>query len=182
MNPARLLSALVAMVVIVTAFTGNAAAHITANPNEASADGWFRTALRVSHGCEGSPTVAIQVKLPDGVISVRPQIKPGWTIEIKMRELEQPIEGPHGIVTEVVDEITWHGGPLPDAYFDEFGLSMKLPNKPGEILYFPTIQKCENGVNRWIEIPAKGESWGDKDKPAPYVTLKASGTHDHSKH
>jgi len=182
MNPVKLLFSLGCIIVMATAFTGNAAAHITANPNEASANSWFRTALRVSHGCEGSPTIAVQVKLPGGVISVRPQMKPGWTIEIKMRELEQPIEGPHGIVTEVVDEITWRGGPLPDAYFDEFGLSMKLPDEPGKILYFPTIQECENGVNRWTEIPAKGESWGDKDKPAPYVTLKAPRTHGHPGH
>src|SRR5688500_8641183 len=117
-------------VAMMSALAGSAAAHVTVNPDEAAAGSWFRAALRISHGCEGSPTVAVRVKLPDGVFSVKPQVKPGWTIEIKTRMLEQPAEGLHGVVTEVVDEIAWRGGPLPDAYFDEFGLSMKLPNEP----------------------------------------------------
>jgi uncharacterized protein YcnI len=148
-----------------------AAAHVTANPDQAPADSWFRTALRVGHGCEGSSTIAVRVKLPDGVISVRPQMKPGWEITITMRKLDQPIEGPHGTVTEVVDEIAWRGGPLPDAYFDEFGISMRLPAEPGKTLYFPTVQECEQGVHRWIEIPAANQSWDDLEEPAPFVRL-----------
>jgi uncharacterized protein YcnI len=144
--------------------------HVTANPDQAPADSWFRTALRVSHGCEGSPTVAVRVKLPDGVLSVRPQMKPGWEISITERKLDPPIEGPHGTVTEVVDEIAWRGGPLPDAYFDEFGLSMRLPAEQAT-LYFPTVQECEQGVHRWIEIPAGGQEWDDLEEPAPFVTL-----------
>jgi hypothetical protein len=54
---------------LAAAFAGNAAAHLTANPNEAPADSYFRTALRVPHGCKGSPTVAVRVKLPEGVTS-----------------------------------------------------------------------------------------------------------------
>lgn len=171
-----------ACIVIMATACKSAAAHITANPNEAEANGWFRTALRVSHGCAGSSTIAVQVTLPDGAISVRPQVKPGWTIDIKKRALAQPIAGPHGPVTEVVEQVTWRGGPLPDAYFDEFGLAMKLPNRPGETLYFPTVQECEDGENRWTEIPAEGQAWGDVDKPAPFVRLKGLGAQDHSKH
>lgn len=144
--------------------------HVTADPDQAPADSWFRTALRISHGCAGSPTVAVRVKLPDGVLSVRPQLKPGWEISIIERKLDQPIEGPHGTITQVVDEIAWRGGPLPDAYFDEFGLSMRLPPEPG-ILYFPTVQECEEGVHRWIEIPTGDKEWDDLEEPAPFVTL-----------
>jgi uncharacterized protein YcnI len=158
--------------IMLAGISANVSAHVTANPNQAPADSWFRTALRVGHGCEGSPTVAVRVKLPDGVISVRPQMKPGWEISITMRKLDQPIQGPHGTVSEVVDEIAWRGGPLPDAYFDEFGISMRLPAQPGRTLYFPTVQECELGVHRWIEIPAGGQAWDDLEEPAPYVTLE----------
>lgn len=151
---------------------GAAEAHVTANPNEAAADSYFRTALRVGHGCEGSPTIAVRVKLPDGLMSVRPQMKPGWTIEIKMRKLAAPIDAGHGrVVTEAVDEIAWRGGPLPDAYFDEFGLSVKLPNMPGATLYFPVVQECEKSVHRWIEIPTAGQSWDSLKEPAPFVRV-----------
>ena len=163
-------AAAAAGILIVGLAAGDAAAHITASPDQAEADSWFRTALRVSHGCEGTPTIAVRVKMPDGVLSVRPQMKPGWEISITMRKLDEPIEGPHGTVTEVVDEVAWRGGPLPDAYFDEFGLSMRLPAEPAT-LYFPTVQECEEGVHRWIEIPQAGEVWDDLEEPAPYVIV-----------
>jgi len=167
----RLLNSAAAVAVLLFGLAvGDANAHVTANPDQAPADSWFRTALRVSHGCEGTPTVAVRVRMPDGVLSVRPEMKPGWEISITMRTLDQPIEGPHETVTEVVDEVAWRGGPLPDAYFDEFGLSMRLPAEEGT-LYFPTVQECEEGVHRWIEIPSAGQEWGDLEQPAPFVTI-----------
>jgi uncharacterized protein YcnI len=151
---------------------GAAHAHVTANPNEAPAGGYFRTALRVGHGCGGTATTAVRVKMPDGVLSVRPQAKPGWTIEIKLRKLDKPVEIGHGrTVTETVDEIAWRGGPLPDAHFDEFGLSMQMPKRPNQTLYFPVVQECEQGVHRWIEIPAAGQKWDDLKEPAPFVQV-----------
>lgn len=151
---------------------GAAHAHVTADPNEAPAGGYFRTALRVGHGCGESATTAVRVKIPDGVLSVRPQAKPGWTIEIKMRKLDKPAEIGHGrTVTETVDEIAWRGGKLPNAHFDEFGLSMQMPARPNQTLYFPVVQECEQGVHRWIEIPAAGQKWGDLKEPAPFIRL-----------
>jgi uncharacterized protein YcnI len=153
---------------------GAAHAHVTVNPNEAPADSYFRTSFRVGHGCAGSPTVAVRVRIPDGVFSVRPQVKPGWTIEIKMRKLATPVDIGHGRqVTETVDEIAWRGGPLQDAHFDEFGLMMRLPARPDALLYFPVVQECEQGVHRWIEIPAPGQARESLKEPAPFVTLTA---------
>lgn len=148
-----------------------ALSHVTANPNEATADSFFRTALRVGHGCDGSPTTAVRVKMPDGLLSVRPQMKPGWKIEIKMRKLDKPTDAGHGkMVTEVVDEVIWRGN-LPDTYFDEFGLSMKLPARPNTTLYFPVVQECVKGAWRWIEIPEGDKKWGDYKSPAPFIRL-----------
>lgn len=155
---------------------GIADAHVTANPNQGAANTYFQTSLRVGHGCSGSPTVAVRVKLPEGVTSVRPQMKPGWTIEIKMRKLDKPIDSGHGrMVMETVDEVIWRGGILPDAYYDEFGLVVRLPEKAGATLYFPTVQECQQGVHRWIEIPQGGQKWGDLKEPAPFVTVIEGG-------
>lgn len=164
-----------AIAAALVAAAGPAAAHVTANPNEAPSGSYFRTALRVGHGCQGSPTVAVRVKIPDGVLSARPQMKPGWTITITMRTLDKPVEAGHGrMISEVVDQIEWRGGPLPNEYFDEFGLSVKLPSgAAGDILYFPVVQECEAGLHRWIEIPSGERKWGDLDQPAPFVTLTA---------
>ncbi len=153
---------------------GSAQAHVTANPDEGVAGRYAQTSLRVSHGCAGSPTVAVRVKIPEGVIQVKPQAKPGWTVEVKKRTLPQPVDAGHGVrVTETVDEVVWRGGPLPDAYYDEFGLIMKLPDAAGTTLWFPVVQECAQGVHRWIEIPAAGQGWNDLREPAPFVKVRA---------
>lgn len=153
---------------------GTARAHVSANPNQAAANSYFVTNLRVSHGCEGTSTVTVRVKLPEGVSAVKPQMKPGWTIDLKMRKLDKPIDAGHGqTITETIDEVAWRGGPLPDAYYDDFGLRMKLPAAPGTVLYFPTVQECEKGFHRWIETPAAGQKASDLKEPAPSLRLIA---------
>src|SRR3954469_13755551 len=119
----------VAVAAVFCTAMGVAHAHVTANPDSGVAGGYAQTSFRVSHGCGGTPTIAVRVKIPDGVIQVKPQVKPGWEIEIKKRTLPQPIDAGHGVrIVETVDEVVWRGGPLPDIYYDEFGLAMKLPD------------------------------------------------------
>jgi periplasmic copper chaperone A len=57
-----------------------------------------------------------------------------------------------------VKEVVWSGGKLADDNYDEFVISTFLAGnlKPNTMLYFPTVQECEQGVSRWIEIPAQG--------------------------
>jgi uncharacterized protein YcnI len=142
--------------------------------------------FNVGHGCDGSPTVAVRLKIPEGVTNVKPQLKPGWQITLKMRKVQPAMEAgkpkdaghipvdQHGTVaSETVDEITWRGGPLPDNFYDAFGVAMALPESAaGTTLYFPFVQECEKGTHRWIAIPAAGQNWDDLREPAPYVRVK----------
>jgi uncharacterized protein YcnI len=75
-------------------------------------------------------------------------------------------------MTEGVKEIIWTGKLL-DENYDEFVFRAYLTDslKPGEMLYFPTIQECEKGVHRWIEIPAEGKKADDYKEPAPGLKL-----------
>ncbi len=149
-------------------------AHVTANPDQGAADAFLMTSFTVPHGCGGSSTVAVRIKIPDGVSSVKPQMKPGWKVDIKMRKLAQPIKGENGaMLTETVDEVDWTGGPLPDSMYDSFGFVMKMPAGAGRTIYFPTVQECEKGANHWINIPAAGQPWHDVRDPAPFVKLTA---------
>ena len=154
-------------------------AHVTANPNNGTAGEYFETKFRVSHGCEGSDTVSITIQLPKGLVSVKPQFKPGWNVEIKKSKLDKPVEAGHGkMADEQFDEITWRGGPLPDAQYDEFGLILKLPEMVGT-LWFPVIQTCEKGQNLWTEVPQGVDQWHSVKSPAPYVKVEMSPAADH---
>jgi uncharacterized protein YcnI len=156
----------------------HALAHATLEVQEARAGTWYKARMGIAHGCAGSPTLAVRIQLPPDVMGVKPQPKPGWRLEIIRAKLDQPITGSHGEqITERVSEVRWTGGRLLDEHLEEFVMQFRLPNRPGETLYFPTVQDCETGTHRWIEIPAAGRSRGDYKEPAPHLRLlPASGS------
>jgi uncharacterized protein YcnI len=149
-----------------------AIAHMVVDPPEAPAGDYFKAAFRVTHGCQGTPTVSLTIRIPEGVLSAKPQVKPGWTIDIKMRPVDPPVDLGHGfLLRQTASEITWRGGSLANAHFDEFALTMRTPDKPGATLYFPTTQACEKGSYEWVEVPkAAGEHL---HAPAPTLRLRA---------
>lgn len=153
----------------------SAYAHVTANPNHGTAGQYFETKFRVSHGCEGSDTISISITLPKGTVVAKPQNKAGWSAAVTKSKLPAPVSAGHGKMTdEQIDEIIWSNGSLPDDQYDEFGVILKLPEKTGETLYFPVVQTCEKGENRWTEIPTGTQQWHDLKLPAPFVKIEAA--------
>jgi uncharacterized protein YcnI len=148
------------------------AAHVTLETAEAPPESTYKAVLRVGHGCEGHPTTAIRVRIPEGVIAVKPMPKPGWTIEIKKSAYDRPYDYFGETLTEGVTEIGWSGGKLPDEYYDEFVFRGRLTDfEPGTVLTFPIVQECTEGVHRWIEIPAAGQDPDELAEPAPQLTI-----------
>ena len=151
---------------------GPASGHVTLEGRQAPADSYYKAVLNVPHGCKESPTVRIRVRIPEGVTSVKPQPKPGWKLAITRAKLPKPLDAGHGnMITETVSEVSWSGGELADEHFDEFRITMKLPDRPGATLYFPVVQDCRAGVHRWIEVPDKGRTADDLKEPAPALRL-----------
>jgi len=148
-------------------------AHVTLEVRQAPAGSTYKAVLRVPHGCSGSPTVAVRVKIPEGVFNVKPMPKPGWSIEAKKAKYAKPYDAGHGALTEGVAELAWTGGRLPDDHYDEFifraALSADLP--AGKPIYFPVVCECEKGVERWIEIPAAGQRLDDLQHPAAELMI-----------
>jgi uncharacterized protein YcnI len=154
------------------AATTAASAHVTLETGEATAGSAYKAIFRVPHGCDGSPTVQITVKIPEGMIAVKPMPHAGWTIETVKGKYARAYDYYGSQLDEGVTEVTWTGGNLPDAYYDEFVLrGMVAADLPAGPLYFPIVQRCERGVERWIEIPAPGQSAEDLEGPAPAVTI-----------
>jgi periplasmic copper chaperone A len=150
-----------------------AAAHVTLETQEAKIGSSYKAVLRVPHGCEGTATTTVRVKIPDGVIGVKPMPKPGWTISTSTGKYGKTYDYFHAKLSEGVTEISWSGGKLPDAWYDEFVFQGFLATdlEPGTSIYFPVVQECEKGVHRWIEIPAPGKSGSDYPEPAPVLKL-----------
>jgi uncharacterized protein YcnI len=154
-------------------------AHVTLEKQEAEPNGSYKAVLRVGHGCEGSPTTAIRVQIPEGVIAVKPMPKNGWQLETVKDKYERPYDYFGTELTEGVRQIAWSGGELPDDYYDEFVFVGRLTDfAPDTVLYFPTVQECAEGAHRWIEIPAAGQDPDELDEPAPGVTITESASGD----
>lgn len=151
---------------------GSAFAHATLEVAEAPVNSSYKAILRVPHGCDGSTTLKVRVQIPEGLIAVKPMPKAGWTLETVKGKYAKTYKLYGSDVSEGVKEITWTGS-LPDEYYDEFVFRGYLAEglTPGTMLYIPTIQECEKGVDRWIEIPAEGKSHDDYEYPAPGLKL-----------
>ena len=148
----------------------SAQAHIVLQQKSAPAGSYYRATFQVSHGCDGSPTRAISVELPAELASVKPMPKPGWNIAIETAKPSKPLSLHGKPVESVVRRITWSGGPLPDAYYDEFVMQMKLPDEAGR-LAFKVRQLCEQGESNWVEIPAEGGAMPAFPAPALDVVM-----------
>ncbi len=160
-----------ALVVATSAF-----AHVTLETQQAPVGASYKAVMRVPHGCDGSATTAVRIRLPDGVIGVKPMPKPGWQLSTVTGKYAKPYTLRGAKVTEGVTEIAWSGGKLADAHYDEFVFMSALAEglEAGKTIYFPVVQECEKGVHRWIEIPKEGEHGGHGDAslaPAPGLTL-----------
>ncbi len=157
-----------------------AQAHTTLEAQQASVASTYKAVLRVGHGCEGAPTLKLRVRIPEGVINVKPMPKPGWEMETVKAPYGKTYDY-HGTATsEGIREIVWTGKLL-DEHYDEFVFRAYLTDslKPDTMLYFPTVQECAGGkADRWIEVPAEGKSADDYEHPAPGLKLlPARATH-----
>ncbi|MFS8858117.1 YcnI family protein [Synechococcus sp. H55.7] len=155
-------------------------AHVTVHPKEAPAGSVAKLTFRVPHGCDGSPTIRLRVQIPEGATSVKPMVHPLWKIETVKKPLDKPYESHGKMITETVAEVIWSGGSLPDEFMDEFSLSLRLPDRPGETIPIPVIQECEQGMYRWIQVAQPGEDPKNLPEPAPLLKLTDKGeTHGH---
>ena len=149
-----------------------ASAHITLENREATIGSSYKAVFAVPHGCAGSATIKIRVQIPEGVIAVKPMPKPGWNVEAIKGKYAGDYDYHGAKLSDGVREVVWSGGKLSDDNYDEFVISTYLTGalKPNTILYFPTVQECEQGISRWIDIPAEGHAH-DSKSPAPGVKL-----------
>jgi len=159
------------LIVALTLATIASQAHVTLDPKTATSGGYAKLTFRVPHGCEGSATRKITVQLPEGTLSVKPQVHPGWKISTQKIILKTPAVVHGKSITESISEVTWSGGLLPDEHMDEFGMSVKLPERAGESLVFPVLQECKKGSTHWKEVPT-AEHAAHIQFPAPTLLLE----------
>ncbi|MEO8757769.1 MAG: DUF1775 domain-containing protein [Devosia sp.] len=171
----RLSTRAAAAAAILVAFVSPAFAHITLETGSAPVGAGYKAVLRVPHGCSGSATTAITVKVPEGFITAKPMPKAGWTLDIKTGNYAKAHKLYGSDVNSGATEISWSGGNLPDNEYDEFVLRGTLASDltPDSVLYFPVIQTCASGEEDWIDI-----SGSEAGTPAPGLKLLPADTNN----
>lgn len=132
--------------------------------------------LIVPHGCGASATTEIRMKVPPEITLVVPERGNGWKVQVLKRKTDKPVMREGKPITEVVDEIVWSGGNLPSEELGLFRFLAGVPNTPGKVLYFKTIQKCVEGDWRWVDtVEDNEEIWRIwlKKAPSPYAVVVA---------
>jgi uncharacterized protein YcnI len=154
-----------------------ALAHVTLERQEVTAGASYKGVLRVGHGCDGAPTTSLTVEIPDHVVAVKPMPKAGWTLAVQEGAYAAPVTL-HGRKLEAgVRRITWSGGKLADGEYDEFVFAGQIAGAaPAGQIWFPVVQTCEKGENRWTEVPAPGQSARGLKSPAAALRILASSS------
>ena len=151
-----------------------ASAHVLLEGKQAAVGSTYEAVFVVPHGCKGSPTTKIRVQIPEGVIATEAKPAAGWSVETVKGKYAGEYDYDGAKVSEGIKEVAWSGGKLPDKVRGSFVIETWLTGtlKPNTTLYFPVVQECEEGVSRWIEIPADGAAPAHEGKwPAPGVRL-----------
>lgn len=148
-------------------------AHVTLENRQAAIGSPYKAVFVVPHGCAGSATIKLRVQIPPGVIATDAKAPPGWEVKTVTGKYAGEYEFQGKKISEGTTEVDWSGGKLPDKTRETFTIDTFLTEglKPNTTLYFPAVQECEQGVNRWIEIPADANHPYETKSPAPGVKL-----------
>jgi uncharacterized protein YcnI len=178
--PARRGAAAGWCVAVLAALLAPAHAHPVLAQSKAEAGTFFKASIGITHGCKGTPTREVMVRIPAGVQGAKPMPKPGWTVSVERAPLDAPRESHGRRITEDVTLVRWSGGTLPNEQYDEFSVVATLPAQPGP-LYWLVSQKCEQGGYEWKDIPMPGQDPHSLQSPAVRleVTPAVPAAHNH---
>ncbi|NBJ10200.1 DUF1775 domain-containing protein [Microvirga arsenatis] len=168
-------SRLGALAAALVAVSSPALAHVTFEHAQTTPDSTYKAVLRIPHGCDGKPTLKVRVRIPEGIVAVKPMPKPGWKLETARGAYVRAYQVHGEAVSEGVTDIVWSGS-LDDAHYDEFVFQARFTDayQPGATVYFPVVQECDGAVEEWTQVPAAGENPHGLKSPAPGVKVVAA--------
>lgn len=163
---------------MVLSASSQALAHVVVKPGQVGLGERLNFTVSVPTE-EADPTVQVRLVIPEGLQSVRPNVKPGWNIQlVKVGEGE----------AAKISEIVWSGGRIPADQRDEFVFSAQAPAIDTTLIWKAYQTYSDGDVVAWENDPkvveeyakskqatASGTPSGEEDDhnaPRPYSTTK----------
>ncbi|MEU8818466.1 YcnI family protein [Actinoplanes sp. NPDC048796] len=176
-------SALVAATVagLTLALAAPASAHVTVNPDTATAGGYTKVTFRVPNESDTASTNKVEVNLPADNPVASVSVKPitGWDVATTVSKLAKPLEAHGAQITESISKITWTakaGSEVKPGQFQEFDVSLGPLPESGQMVFKALQYYSDNTVVRWIDEPTTDGS--EAEHPAPVLKLAAAGATD----
>ncbi|MEI9936639.1 MAG: DUF1775 domain-containing protein [Pseudomonadota bacterium] len=145
--------------------SSTAQAHITVASGPAFANTSQEVTFGVAHGCEGVDTATVQVEIPPGVTSVRPE-----TSDFGQTDVETDAAG-------TIVSVTWtkpKDGVLDtDTQYYKLVVRLKAPDHAFSTLYFPAHQTCRapDGTETVVDWVGMDEPAGSTVEPSPELYI-----------
>jgi uncharacterized protein YcnI len=131
-------------------------AHVVVKPAQVGTAAFQTFTMGVPNE-KDNPTIAVRLMIPDGLKYVSPNVKPGWTINVKKSGTGEDAK---------VTEIDWIGGSIPVGQRDDFIFSAQVPSKE-TLLKWDAYQVYQNGETvAWAHEPSKNPD--DDSAPPPH--------------
>ncbi|HEX4492659.1 MAG TPA: YcnI family protein [Acidimicrobiia bacterium] len=149
-------------------------AHVEVSPETAVKGSDAVLSFTVPDESDTLSTTKIQIFFPTDhpIAEALTQPIAGWTSSVETMKVSKPIQTDDGAVTEAVKSVTWTGANIEPDHFQQFSVSVGLPDATGPI-EFKALQTYSDGhVVRWIESSVEGQP--EPENPAPVLTLTAS--------
>ncbi|MGH7203098.1 MAG: YcnI family protein [Candidatus Levyibacteriota bacterium] len=137
-------------------------AHVIVHPSQVGVAAYQEFTMSVPTE-KDNPTVAIKLMIPSGLKSVTPNVKPGWTIDVKKQG-----NGDDAKVTE----IDWTGGSIPSDQRDDFLFQAQVPSKATTLDWKAYQTYSDGSVVSWDHDPKLSKGADDDSAPPPYSTTK----------
>jgi len=172
----RVLAAVAAGAMVVLATGGTAWAHVTVSPATAPKGSDAVLTFTVPNEVDNVNTVKLEVAFPTDkpIADASVEGVPGWTATVTKTPVSKPIQTDDGSVSQAVSTIVWSGGSIPPGQFQQFAVSVGLPDATGPLV-FKALQTYSDGtIVRWIEVPTAGAA--EPDHPAPTLQLTAGSS------
>jgi len=157
------------LTVIGAGFSGllssTAQAHVSIASGPAFANVSQEVAFGVGHGCAGADTVRVQVEIPAGVSSVRPEPSDFGQVDVETD------------ATGAVVSVTWTKSDEnvldADTQYYKLLLRLKAPNEPFSIAYLPAHQTCRaaDGSETTVDWVGIDEPAHSTIEPAPALYI-----------
>ncbi|MET3808013.1 uncharacterized protein YcnI [Nakamurella sp. UYEF19] len=162
---------------------GVASAHVSVNPNTATAGSYPKLTFRVPNESAKADTVKVTVNFPldHPLASVSVKKEQGWTAVATTTKLSTPIsDDDNASITQAVSSITWTAdasGRIALGQFAEFDVSVGPIPKVASLSFVAVQTYSDGSVVKWDEpTPASGQ---EPERPAPTLTVSGEAADDH---